>query len=155
MRRVILLIGLALIAAITIFTIRYISRQNPASPPSGGLARSAKESPVDRGLSAPAAPTELSKASGTVEVPWDQEIFFDDDGLIVHNKTNNGQWDGGDTAQREGFYWLGVWIRENILHKPWPYKRSLTFDQVLDLLRTQDKWTARRRVLPPSKNPSL
>ena len=55
-----------------------------------------------------------------------QDIYYDDDGLIVH-KGHAGDikgWDGGDTAQREGWYWLGVWIREHELHDPWPIKRE-------------------------------
>ena len=51
------------------------------------------------------------------------------DGLITHD-------DGlGDTAQREGWYWLGVWIREKRLNNPWPQKRKLSsFSQVLKKL---------------------
>jgi hypothetical protein len=41
-----------------------------------------------------------------------QDIFFDADGLIVHQRPD-GTFDGGDTAKREGWYWLGVWIRQN------------------------------------------
>lgn len=58
-----------------------------------------------------------------------QPIFYDQDGLIVHKGL-----DGGDTAQREGWYWLGVWIRENKLNDRWPVQRKLTFPQVLQLL---------------------
>jgi len=73
----------------------------------------------------------------------DQEIFYGPEGLIVHaiDVNHNGQLDPeeldyGDTAQREGWYWLGVWIRENILHDPWVETppRKLTFDDVLNLL---------------------
>jgi len=56
-------------------------------------------------------------------------IFYDSDGLIVHKGL-----DGGDTAQREGWYWLGVWIREHLLHEPWTTSRKLTFPEVLRLL---------------------
>jgi hypothetical protein len=38
-------------------------------------------------------------------------IFYDADGLIVHRGN-----DGGDTAQREGWYWLGRWVWENKLN---------------------------------------
>lgn len=58
------------------------------------------------------------------------EIYFDDDGLIVHR----GPEGGGDTAQREGWYWFGVWIREKILGDPWPFTRKLSFAQVIKLL---------------------
>src|SRR5271157_4098110 len=56
-------------------------------------------------------------------------IFYDQDGLIVHKGL-----DGGDTAQREGWYWFGVWVREHLLHEPWTTSRKLTFPEVLRLL---------------------
>lgn len=59
----------------------------------------------------------------------DRPILFDGDGLIVHEDG------GGDTAQREGWYWLGVWIRQNTPGlQPWTEPRKLNFDQVLKLL---------------------
>ena len=61
------------------------------------------------------------KTSGS---PWGR------DGLIMHE-------DGfGDTAQREGWYWLGVWIRQNRLDQPWidHPSRQLSFDDVLKKL---------------------
>ena len=67
--------------------------------------------------------------SDTTQASSDPPIFYDADGLIVHKDL-----DGGDTAQREGWYWLGVWIRRTILNDPWPVQRKLTFAQVLDLL---------------------
>lgn len=82
------------------------------------------------------------------------EIFYDADGLIVHHGPN-GELDGGDTAQREGWYWLGVWIR---LHtpglQPWSPPRKLNFDQVLRLLEpNQDGVFYRHPKLPPWNNP--
>lgn len=63
-----------------------------------------------------------------------REIFCDQYGLIVH-KDANGKFNGGDTAQREGWYWFGVWLRANTSGlSPWDRKRRLNFDQVLDLL---------------------
>ncbi len=49
------------------------------------------------------------------------------DGLIMHDNA-----DFGDTAQREGWYWLGAWIRANEIHQPWSDSppRSLSFDAV-------------------------
>jgi hypothetical protein len=59
----------------------------------------------------------------------ERAILYDADGLIVHEDG------GGDTAQREGWYWLGVWIRQNTQGlQPWTPARKLTFDQVLKLL---------------------
>jgi hypothetical protein len=65
----------------------------------------------------------------------DQEIqfappgsAFQRAGLIMHDGG-----DFGDTAQREGWYWLGVWIRQNELAQPWTDTppRTLSFDEVL------------------------
>ncbi len=63
-----------------------------------------------------------------------RDIYCDQYGLIVH-KNSDGTFNGGDTAQREGWYWLGVWIRQNTpgLEK-WTPTRKLSFDQVLALL---------------------
>jgi hypothetical protein len=86
-----------------------------------------------------------SLESGTESQP----IFYDKDGLIVHKGL-----DGGDTAQREGWYWLGVWIRENVLKDPWTVPRSLTFLEVLRLLEPKsDGVFYRHPKLPPWNNP--
>lgn len=52
-------------------------------------------------------------------------------GLIMHDDL-----DFGDTAQREGMYWLGVWIRQNELKRPWVDnpKRELSFEDVIQKL---------------------
>jgi hypothetical protein len=49
------------------------------------------------------------------------------EGLIMHDNA-----DFGDTAQREGWYWLGSWILANELHQPWTDSppRVLGFDDV-------------------------
>lgn len=76
-------------------------------------------------------------------------IFYDQDGLIVHNNL-----DGGDTAQREGWYWFGVWLRQQILNDPWTVPRKLTFQQVLRLLEPAgDGVFYRHPKLPPWNNP--
>jgi len=72
----------------------------------------------------------------------DQEIHFrPSDGLIVQPDG-----DAGDTAQREGWYWLGVWIRQNILHDPWvdTPPRQLNFDAMLRLLEPNGDGVFRR-----------
>src|SRR3954469_23251984 len=76
------------------------------------------------------------------------------DGLIVHHGPN-GELDGGDTSQREGWYWLGVWIRQNTAGlQSWSKPRSLTFEQVLDLLEpNHDGVFYRHPKLPPWNNP--
>ena len=61
-----------------------------------------------------------------------RDIQCDVNGLIVH-RTPDGHADGGDTAQREGWYWLGVWIRQK-LNQPLPNERYVTFQKVITLL---------------------
>jgi hypothetical protein len=82
-----------------------------------------------------------------------RDIYYDQDGLIVH-RSPDGKDDGGDTAQREGWYWLGVWIRQNRLHQPWTKPRKLTFPQVIALLEPQkDGVFYRHPKLSPWNNP--
>lgn len=82
--------------------------------------------------------------------PSEQNIFYDSDGLIVHHGPN-GELDGGDTSQREGWYWLGVWIRQNTPGlQPWSKPRALSFDQVLELLEPNHNGVFYRHPkLPP------
>jgi len=81
-------------------------------------------------------------------------IFYDQDGLIVHRGSGPNHRDGGDTAQREGWYWLGVWIRQNRLHDPWSIPRRLTFPEVIRLLEPHgDGVFYRHPKLPPWNNP--
>jgi hypothetical protein len=76
-------------------------------------------------------------------------LQVDDDGLIVHANR-----DGGDTGQREGWYWFGVWIREHELKDPWAAKRALTVTQVMDLLEpAKDGVFYRHPKLKPWNNP--
>jgi hypothetical protein len=76
-------------------------------------------------------------------------IIYDSDGLIVHENM-----DGGDTAQREGWYWLGVWIRQEVLKDPWPVPRERTFPEVLRLLEpNRDGIFHRHPKLAPWNNP--
>jgi hypothetical protein len=76
-------------------------------------------------------------------------IFYDQDGLIVHKGL-----DGGDTAQREGWYWLGVWIRDKVLNDAWTVPRKLTFPEVIRLLEPAgDGIFYRHPKLPPWNNP--
>ncbi len=57
-------------------------------------------------------------------------FYFDDLGLIVQQDC-----DGGDTAQREGMYWLGLWMWKNDLGLgQFGKKRKLNFEQVLNYL---------------------
>lgn len=80
-------------------------------------------------------------------------MHFDGDGLIVH-RGPNGEIDGGDTAQREGWYWFGTWIREHVLNDPWTKPRALSFEQVLDLLEpAKDGVFHRHPKLPPWNDP--
>src|SRR5262249_41675976 len=62
--------------------------------------------------------------------------------------------DGGDTAQREGWYWFGVWIREKVLNEPWTTPRELTFSEVIHLLEPNgDGVFYRHPKLAPWNNP--
>ena len=64
----------------------------------------------------------------------DVGIYCDEHGLIVH-RNPDGTVDGGDTAQREGWYWLGVWLSQNTPGiEPWTPRRKLNFEQVMSLL---------------------
>ena len=93
-------------------------------------------------------PKDSAFASETIERD-SPPIYYDQDGLIVHRGL-----DGGDTAQREGWYWLGVWIREHLLNNPWPTSRKLSFSQVLRLLEPAgDGVFYRHPKLPPWNNP--
>src|SRR5258708_224771 len=76
-------------------------------------------------------------------------ILYDQYGLIVHKGV-----DGGDTAQREGWYWFGVWIRENTLKDPWTVPRRLKAGDVMKLLEPAgDGVFYRHPKLPPWNNP--
>jgi len=91
----------------------------------------------------------LLHAAPPSAVTANQPIYYDNDGLIVHRGT-----DGGDTAQREGWYWFGVWIRQHVLGDPWAVQRKLTFDRVLLLLEpAKDGIFYRHPKLPPWNNP--
>lgn len=88
--------------------------------------------------------------------PLSQQIHYDDDGLIVHlHTTPDGKrvFDGGDTAQREGWYWVGRWVRD-YLNDPWPIKRDRTFPEVIDRLEPKkDGIFYRHPKLAPWNNP--
>jgi hypothetical protein len=84
------------------------------------------------------------------------DMWCDADGLIVHEPTKEHPFgDGGDTGQREGWYWLGVWIRQNTPGLPsYTPRRKLNFDQVLRLLEpAQDGVFYRHPKLHPWNNP--
>jgi len=83
------------------------------------------------------------------------QIHYDDDGhgLIVHKRGPDGPLDGGDTAQREGWYWFGVWMRQQ-LNNPWNIHRDLIFPDVLGRLEPKnDGVFYRHPTLPPWNNP--
>jgi hypothetical protein len=74
-------------------------------------------------------------------------IFFDNLDLIVQQDC-----DGGDTAQREGMYWLGQWVRtSNHLNGTWyGSPRKVSFAQVMDHLEHQKTGRFRRH---PTQSP--
>jgi len=76
--------------------------------------------------------------SGKEDSP--NQIYFDKFGLIVQRNC-----DGGDTAQREGWYWFGRWVRgSNFLNQPWPIERQFSFDRVMSQLEIGQTGTFRR-----------
>jgi hypothetical protein len=94
-------------------------------------------------------PPALSAPPASIE---DRPIVYDADGLIVQ-KSSDGIIDGGDTAQREGWYWLGVWIRAHTQSlQPWTPKRKLNFDQVLRLLEPKSDGIFYRHPKEPKYN---
>ncbi len=87
------------------------------------------------------------------KIDLNQGIHYDDSGLIVHI-ASDGSFDGGDTAQREGWYWLGVWVRQHTPGlPPWTPKRKLNFDQVLKLLEKGDGVFYRHPTEPKYNKP--
>lgn len=84
----------------------------------------------------PGVPTATIDASG---------ILSDENGLIVHREVESG----GDTAQREGWYWFGVWVRKNLLNDPWPYPRKLTYIEVMDRLEPKHDGVFHRHPTQP------
>ncbi len=74
-------------------------------------------------------------------------------GLITHRGDGNGR-DGGDTAQREGWYWLAEWIRTYILHDTWPIARPETYEVVMNRLEPAKNGVFYRNPdLAPWNNP--
>jgi len=70
-------------------------------------------------------------------------MHTDEYGLIVQKDL-----DGGDTAQREGFVWTGLWFREHILKDPWPDKLPISFEEAIDLLEINKSGLFRRHPNP-------
>jgi hypothetical protein len=68
------------------------------------------------------------------------DIYYDQNGLIVQQNC-----DGGDTAQREGMYWLGQWVLVNALKRqPYGRQRPIEFTQVMKHLEYQTSGRFRR-----------
>ena len=132
------------IPAVAAPTTRAVTPGAPALTPSApAMAASA---PLVA-TAVPTPPTPRSAAGAALEA---RDIYYDKDGLIVHLGAD-GKIDGGDTAQREGWYWLGVWLRQNTPGlTPWQTPRKLTFEQVLNLLEPNgDGVFYRHPKLPP------
>ena len=87
--------------------------------------------------------------------PEDRDIYYDTDGLIVHRDAD-GSCNGGDTAQREGWYWFGVWLRNHTPGAPpfVPNRKWKTFHEVLRLLEpAHDGLIYRHPKLAPWNDP--
>jgi hypothetical protein len=79
------------------------------------------------------------------------DIYYDQLDLIVQQDC-----DGGDTAQREGMYWLGNWVRTNdLLIEAYGGQRKIIFTQVMDFLEDTQKTGRFRRhpTQPKWKDP--
>jgi hypothetical protein len=61
--------------------------------------------------------------------PETPELYTDDLGLIVQKDG-----DGGDTAQREGWAWFGIWIRKYRLNNEWSIMPPISFERTIELL---------------------
>jgi hypothetical protein len=59
----------------------------------------------------------------------DPGIYFDENGLLVQKDG-----DGGDTAQREGWAWFGIWLRTVKLKKTSPVQLPISFEATMNLL---------------------
>jgi len=104
--------------------------------------------------------TTLDELAGLLE---GREICYDQSGLIVRNTSPtcgdssaaHKLDDGSETAQLEGLYWLGVWLRSHTPGlKPWNHKRRLSFDEVLKLLEPAGNGLIYRHPKqPPWNNP--
>ena len=151
------------------------ARNAPASkPPEKNEAMAAATQPVTSPTSSaqprPASPTAPPTRPAQIEgsaVPigaeqvnsqapdpfrLDQAIYYDQYGLIVH-KGSDGSDDGGDTAQREGWYWVGVWLRQHTKGlTPWPVKREKSFQQVVALLEPNHDGVIYRHPKEPKFN---
>jgi hypothetical protein len=66
------------------------------------------------------------------KTPAEGGLYLDEQGLIVQRDG-----DGGDTAQREGWMWLGIFVHERVLKIPWKLKPHLTFSRTLDLIEVK------------------
>jgi hypothetical protein len=81
-------------------------------------------------------------------------FHFDDLGLIVQQNC-----DGGDTAQREGMYWLGNWMWENDLKLGsfGSVRSKPGFTQVMDLARPAVSAAIQhsRSITVPTRRPEI
>jgi len=64
----------------------------------------------------------------SIEQPDEDLIYFDQAGLPVQRDC-----DGGDTAQRVGWMWLGIYLRSR-LGQPWHISPSINFPRMLSLI---------------------
>ena len=81
--------------------------------------------------------------SGMTGPGW-SELYFDNHGLIVQRDHN-----GGDTAQREGWVWLGIWVRENVLKISRGINLPIDLETTLNLLEVGTSGEFRRHPTQP------
>jgi hypothetical protein len=88
-------------------------------------------------------------------------LHLDSDGLIVQADR-----DGGDTAQRMGWFWFGIYVREKILGIPWLGDRPTTLEIAVALLEDgksgrfrrhpqQEKWRETQRFSRDQQTPMI
>lgn len=117
------------------------------TPRSADAQPTPQQPPVDHHPAGPVA-TPSPTPSEILSMLVGPEIRYDQHGLIVHADG------GGDTAQREGWYWFGVALREK-LGLAWDVPaqpRRLNFDQVRALLEPANDGVYYRHPKDPRFN---
>ncbi|GEM_PF-6380730 len=162
------LIGLAV--AVWVFLAQTGAPTRTAVHGAGNVNATAAQLSTSRSKVLQAAETPVPPISAD----FDRDIFYDAQGLIIHLATQNyadapinkvpctadmigntNCQDGGDTAQREGWYWLAkkICLDHPDLHCRMP-TRKLTFDAVLAKLEpNHDGVFYRHPTLPHWNNP--
>jgi len=76
--------------------------------------------------------------------PWLRAATFDTKYLDARGLIVQSNGDAGDTAQREGWAWFGIWIRQAKLAEPWEKSLPLSFQNTIALLEIDESGLFRR-----------